>query len=73
MIDVIRNKLQFGHDFSAVETFKSWLSQKQSNPASIRPRLFSRGNDDNETDDGGSDWASIRPRLFSRGNQKEND
>ncbi len=92
-----RQELQFGHDFSAVETCKWFCCYTTSDRmASIRPRLFSRRNRRRlgfisllgmmrfNSATTFQPWklgtagtssalpgatASIRPRLFSRGNE----
>ena len=63
-----REKLQFGHGSSAVETLSKRVACSSTTTASIRPRLFSRGNMECPPRSVDLPHASIRPRLFSRGN-----
>ena len=62
------NRLQWGHDFSAVEIFSVGLITTLTPVASMGPRLFSRGNSGGRSHDQHSNDASMGPRLFSRGN-----
>ena len=63
--------LQFGHDLSAVETRENrYTYESVPNPASIRPRPFSRGNIMIGPASLTIYKASIRPRPFSRGNKE---
>ena len=61
--------LQFGHGSSAVETRWQIANITALERASIRPRLFSRGNRGVQRSVRPGGPASIRPRLFSRGNE----
>ena len=60
--------LQWGHDFSAVETRCKGHVNFVGRRASMGPRLFSRGNDPDDEGFEAIEVASMGPRLFSRGN-----
>ena len=61
-------KLQWGRGSSAAET-PAWRSSAASwRPASMGPRLFSRGNGHGIQGETSATAASMGPRLFSRGN-----
>ena len=61
-------QLQWGRDFSAAEIRSAGHSRRRPCPASMGPRLFSRGNSAASTKTPNAGMASMGPRLFSRGN-----
>ena len=63
-----RQMLQWGHDFSAVEIPLAASIVARYSPASMGPRLFSRGNQLSRPVISKKSMASMGPRLFSRGN-----
>ena len=60
--------LQWGHVFSDVEIPDQRLRRLLLRVASMGPRLFRRGNDDNPSHKRRTYPASMGPRLFRRGN-----
>ena len=60
--------LQWGRDFSAAEIALAAMLPLPAEPASMGPRLFSRGNEFPPESLGTKVVASMGPRLFSRGN-----